>query len=120
MTPPNRRVLALIAILGGSGVIHFVKPSFYEDIVPPQLGDARTLVLASGAAELVCAGLLAAPRTRKLGALASIGVLVGVFPANVYTVKVVGPSRLRQAGALARLPLQWPMLRLALRIFRTG
>jgi len=37
----------------GAGVLHFVRPKMYEAIVPPGLGDPRTLVLLSGAAEVV-------------------------------------------------------------------
>jgi uncharacterized membrane protein len=75
-------------------------------------------VLASGAAELVCAALLAAPRTRRVGGLLSAGLFIGVFPANLYAVKVVGPSTLLRAGAVARLPLQLPMITAALKVTR--
>lgn len=113
-----RRLRALIAILGGSGVLHFLIPKPYQRIVPPQLGDPRTLVLASGAAELACAGLLMARPTRRLGGWLSAGLLVAVFPANLYAIDVVGTTTVRRAGAIARLPLQLPMIAMALRIAR--
>jgi uncharacterized membrane protein len=118
VTADRRRLTALITILGVSGVLHFAAPKQYEKIVPPRLGDPRTIVLASGAAELACAALLAAPATRRIGALLSAGLFVGVFPANLYAVKVVGPSPMLRAGAVARLPLQLPMITAALKVAR--
>jgi uncharacterized membrane protein len=116
----KRRLAILTGIMGTSGVLHFAMPEPYQKIVPPQLGDARTLVLASGAVELACAALLAAPKTRRLGGWLSVGVLIGVFPANLYSVKVIGDTPLKKAAAIARLPLQIPMLRSALAIAREG
>lgn len=118
MSDDARRVAVLIGILGGSGILHFAIPKPYEKIVPPQFGDARKLVYASGVAEFVCAGLLASPRSRRLGGLASAALFVAVFPANIYSVKVLGPSRILRAGAIARLPLQWPLITSALRVAR--
>jgi uncharacterized membrane protein len=116
--PADRRVAVLIGILGGSALLHFALPRPYEKIVPPQLGDARTLVYASGVAELICAGMLAAPRSRRLGGLASAALFVGVFPANIYAVKVMGGTRIGRAAAIARLPLQWPLITSALQVAR--
>lgn len=93
-------------------------PAPYQKIVPPRLGHARALVLASGAAEIGCAALLAAPSTRRLGAVLSAGVFVAVFPANLYAVKVMGTSRIGRAAAIARLPLQLPMVTTALKVAR--
>jgi uncharacterized membrane protein len=114
----RRRLAGLIAILGGSGVLHFVAPRGYEKIVPPRLGDPASLVRQSGAAELACAAMLAMPNTRRLGGWASAALFVAVFPANVYTLKVLAPSRPKQAAALARLPLQWPMIAAAMKVAR--
>jgi uncharacterized membrane protein len=120
VTGDDRRLAVLIGLLGGSAVLHFILPRPYEKIVPPGFGDPRTMVYASGVAELACAGLLASPRTRRLGGLLSAGLFVGVFPANLYAVRVFGPSKLGRAAALARLPLQVPMVVAALRVAREG
>jgi uncharacterized membrane protein len=118
VSPDRRRLRVLQAILGGSGVLHFAIPRAYEKIVPPRLGHARGYVLASGVAEIGCAALLAAPATRRLGALLSAGLFVAVFPANLYSVKAVGTNRIARAGAIARLPLQIPMVTAALKVAR--
>jgi uncharacterized membrane protein len=114
----GRRIAILIGILGGSAILHFAIPRPYETIVPPQLGDARRLVYGSGVAELGCAAMLASPRTRKLGGLASAALFVAVFPANIYAVKVMGRTRIGRLAAIARLPLQWPLITAALKVAR--
>ena len=35
------RAVGLAVALGGSGVLHLVRPAVYEWLVPPELGDAR-------------------------------------------------------------------------------
>ncbi|MFB9907415.1 DoxX family protein [Allokutzneria oryzae] len=100
------------------GVLHFVKPEPFDAIVPRQLpGAARTWTHLSGVAELGCAAAVAVPRTRRLGGLLTAGLFVGVFPANVkmaldYRRK---PAKQRLV-ALARLPLQVPLVLWALRV----
>jgi uncharacterized membrane protein len=64
--------------------MHFVKPHWYERIMPPPVPAKRELVYASGVAEIAGGlGVLHA-RTREAAALWSIATLVAVFPANVY------------------------------------
>jgi uncharacterized membrane protein len=113
----DRRLAGLVGLLGVSGVLHLVMPKPYEKIVPPQLGDARRIVLASGVVEIGCAALLAAPTTRRWGALASAALFVGVFPANIYAVTTIR-NKFLKAGAIARLPLQVPMISAALKVAR--
>ncbi|MBK5217526.1 MAG: hypothetical protein JJE02_08075, partial [Propionibacteriales bacterium] len=78
---------------------------------------------ASGAVELLCAGLVVREDTRKVGGLLSAGLLVGVFPANVQmTVSILGKERAPgwfKALTVARLPLQYPMIRVALKAARS-
>lgn len=107
-----------MALLGGSGVLHFAAPAPYRRIVPPSLGDPARLVAISGVAELGCAALLAVPATRRLGGWASAALFVAVFPANLYSVAVFGNRRTTRAVAIARLPLQVPMVRAALAVAR--
>ena len=105
-----------------SGILHLVRPQIFESIVPRQLPERRALVYASGVAELACAVGLAHPRTRKAAGWASAAVLVAVFPGNVQMAltenKRAGAgtgSRAKQVATLARLPLQIPLVRTALK-----
>lgn len=112
----NSRAAALTGILSSTGVLHFVRPRTFDSIVPPALGNRRFWTYASGAAELGCAALVAVPATRRIGGLCSAALLVAVFPANIYTVKKYWNRPRGRAIALARLPLQVPLVHLAWRI----
>jgi uncharacterized membrane protein len=120
----DRDVKALAALLAAAGVAHFAAPRPFEQMVPKPLPRKRELVLASGVVEVACAGLLAHPRTRRVGGLASAGLLVGVFPANLQMTADVLRSRRAstafKAGVVARLPLQVPLVRTALKAARTA
>ncbi|WP_424466250.1 DoxX family protein [Pseudoclavibacter helvolus] len=108
-----------------SGVVHLVKPSVFEAIIPkPIRGRARELVVASGVAELACALGLLHPATRAVSGLASAAVLLAVWPANAQMSVDLGRRALRKrntgsalafAVSVARLPLQVPLIRAALR-----
>jgi uncharacterized membrane protein len=84
-------------------------------------GSARFYTLASGVAEAATGTLLLAPRTRRVGAIAAIALFVGVFPANVNSVRVLWnkgwPARI---GTIGRLPLQIPMITQALKVYRNA
>jgi uncharacterized membrane protein len=110
------------AMLVGMGVLHFVAPKPFDTIVPAELpGSARFYTLASGVAEAATGTLLLAPRTRRIGATAAIALFIGVFPANVNSVRVLWnkgwPARI---GTIARLPLQIPMITQALKAYRNA
>ncbi|SDF52270.1 Uncharacterized membrane protein [Blastococcus aurantiacus] len=108
----------LAALLGGAGALHLVRPRIYEWLVPPELGDARTWVLASGVAELGTAALLAAPATRRAGGWAAVGLFVTFVPAHLHTFRAVPRKPVPLAVATARLPLQVPLIGAALRVAR--
>lgn len=112
----------------GAGVTHFAAPQLYERSVPPWAGDARRVVHVSGVAELVCGALLLNRRTARTGGWLTAALLVAVFPANVQMLLDAGterqavdmpPGRFRLM-ALARLPLQVPMVLRAVRVARAS
>jgi uncharacterized membrane protein len=121
LASPNR-AYRLAALLLGSGVLHFVMPKPYDSIVPVELpGSQRSYTYASGVAELVSGALLLSPRTRRVGALSALAVFVAVFPANLNLVRLWRDKPLYlRLGAIARLPLQIPMITGALKIYRTS
>ena len=121
LASPNR-AYRLAALLLGSGVLHFVMPKPYDSIVPVELpGSQRFYTYASGVAELVSGALLVSPRTRRVGALASIAVFVAVFPANLNLVRLWSDKPLfMRLGAIVRLPLQVPMITGALKVYRNS
>jgi uncharacterized membrane protein len=122
--PLTRRIVGLALLFVASGTTHLVRPQVFEPIVPRTLPGRRELVYASGVGEIVCAVGLLTPRTRAAAGWGSAALLVGVFPANVQ-MTVAAAKRWRRrpgdrrraamlAGTVARLPLQWPLVRVAL------
>jgi uncharacterized membrane protein len=121
MLTTSRIRLFLIALLTGSGILHFAHPAPFVSIVPKSLPRRRELVAISGVAELVCAGLLALPASRSVGGPVTAALFVGVFPANVSMALRSGRRPVwYRAGAWARLPLQIPLVLWALRVGREG
>lgn len=108
--------------LVGMGVLHFVAPKPFDTIVPTELpGSARFYTYASGVAEVAAGALLISPRTRKIGALSSIALFLGVFPGNVNMVRLWKDKPLpMRIGAVARLPLQVPMITQAYKIYKNS
>jgi uncharacterized membrane protein len=112
----------------GAGTTHFLAPAPYERIVPRWAGDTRRVVVVSGAAEIACGALLSSRRTGRLGACLTAALLVAVFPANVQMALDAGterqavpdmPVRRFRMVAVARLPLQLPLIGWAVRVARS-
>lgn len=103
-----------------SGAVHLVRPDVYEPLMPSWVPAHRKVIVWSGVAELLCAAGLALPPTRRAAGLASAALLVGVFPGNLHMAAdaLQGDNRPFQAACLARLPLQLPLIRGALRAGR--
>lgn len=108
MSGGRRTAAFLTVLLGGAGILHQARPEPFDRIVPPALpGPARAYTYTSGVAELAVAGLLAIPRTRRLGGHAATALFIAVFPANLQMAYNWRHARSRkQAIALGRLPLQ--------------
>jgi len=95
-----------------AGVLHFVVPELYAQIIPPFLPAPLALVYLSGVAEIACGIGVLLPRTRRYAAWATIALLIAIFPANVYmatsmvVVDGIGGSDPSPLIRWARLPLQ--------------
>ncbi|MFN8229074.1 MAG: hypothetical protein U0R18_20395 [Mycobacterium sp.] len=118
----QKLALGMAGMLTTVGILHFAAPKPFDTIVPAELpGSARFYTHASGVAELGTAALLAVPQTRRLGATVAMALFLAVFPANVNMVRLwwgkPWPMRL---AAIARLPLQIPMIVLANRVRRAS
>lgn len=124
VAPLTKDIAGLAALFIASGTTHLVRPQVFEPLVPRALPRRREVVHASGVAELVCAAGLLHPRTRRLAGWASAALLVAVFPGNVQMGISHGARAARRrtpgarasfAATVARLPVQWPLIRTALR-----
>jgi uncharacterized membrane protein len=110
----------IAALLLGVGTTHFLAPKPFDDIIPAELpGSPRFYTYASGVAEVAIGALLLPRRTRRTAALAAAALFVAVFPGNLNMVRLwwdkPWPMRI---AALARLPLQIPMITEALKVSR--
>ncbi|WP_084031268.1 hypothetical protein BB736_009835 [Mycobacterium avium subsp. hominissuis] len=110
------------AMLLGVGTLHFLAPKPFDSIIPAELpGSPGLYTYGSGVAELTVGALLVPRRTRRVAALAAAILFIGVFPGNLNMVRLwwdkPWPMRI---AALARLPLQIPMITTALRIRRNS
>jgi uncharacterized membrane protein len=74
--------MALFYVL--AGVMHFVAPPFYLQMMPPWLPAHSLLVQISGVAEIVGGLGLLVPATRVAAAWGIIALLIAVFPANLH------------------------------------
>jgi uncharacterized membrane protein len=112
----------IAALLLGVGTLHFVAPKPFDGIIPVELpGSPRFYTYASGVAELGIGAALLVPRLRRSAALAAAALFVAVFPGNVNMCRLwwdkPWPMRI---VALARLPLQIPMVTAALKLARNS
>src|SRR6201991_485691 len=86
---------ALAAFFSFGGIMHFVRPRPYEAIVPPPFPRKESVAI-SGVAEIAGAIAVLHPATRRLGRWWLIGLLLAIFPANVWMA--VSPEKVPGLG----------------------
>ena len=99
--------VALAIFFVAAGAYHFVNPDFYMQIMPPQVPAPRTMVLLSGALEIVGGIGVLIPRVRTAAGWGLISLLVAIFPANIFMA--LNPERFSGVPVVVlylRLPLQ--------------
>jgi uncharacterized membrane protein len=114
--PARRRSrLRLAALMIVAGVMHFVAPKPFDQIIPRRLGHPRFWVYASGVVELLAGGLLLDRRTARVGGVVTTATIVAVYPANIKAAVDAGPP-VNPVAALTwlRLPFQVPLFTWAL------
>lgn len=104
--------LTVAGLFAASGVLHVVRPSAFDDFMPPWVPAPVAVNVAAGAVELVCAyGLLT---RRRWAGPASAVVLLAVWPSNLqFALGATADGGITSTTALigwARMPLQIPMI----------
>jgi uncharacterized membrane protein len=112
-------------LFAGAGTMHFVRPDFFESIVPDWFPSRRLANYGSGAAEIALGIGLLPPQTRGRSALGLAALTLAVFPANIdmavndVELKPVEGKMTRSVGTAAgigravnwlRLPMQLPLV----------
>ncbi|WP_424962529.1 DoxX family protein [Ekhidna sp.] len=101
-------IMAILYIL--AGVNHFLKPRFYESIIPPFFGNKKLINWLSGIAEIILGIMLLMPNYTSIAAWGIILLLIAVFPANIYHF-MKGWRKKKMVWVLAlRLPLQFVLI----------
>jgi uncharacterized membrane protein len=120
MRHPAPIVLGVFVLF--AGVMHFVSPGFFDDIVPPWLPPgARFWTYASGIAELFVGTMLIVPRWRRIGGWAAAVLFLAVYPANIYMAWDWRDRPLNeQLVAYGRLPFQFVFIWVAVRVARAA
>lgn len=107
---PDPATVLLAALFMAAGAMHFLRPEFFDRIVPPGTPmSPRTATLLSGAAELAGGLGLLHPRTRQAACWGLLALLVAVYPANLYMAQAPEKFGTPAWVVWARLPLQ-PLL----------
>jgi|SRR6056297_2320459 len=108
----HRYLIGTIFVL--AGLLHFLKPAFYVNIMPDYIPWHKTMVYVSGAAEIAGGIGMFVPEVRSEAAVGIILLLLAVFPANidmsVKSVKKSGWFDLYSLLLILRLPLQFVLM----------
>ena len=114
----NRIALLMGLFLAFAGVMHFVSPSFFNEIVPPWLPPSEAFwTYISGVAEILIAVLLLRQSSRRAGAIAAIWLYIAVYPANLYMAWDWRDKPFSdQVVSYGRLPFQFLFIWLAWKI----
>ena len=106
----SRWVLAIFMIF--AGVLHFVRPQPYVDIVPGYLPYPLALVYISGLFEVLFGVGLLIPRVSRYAAWGLIALFIAVFPANVNMAVNQLPfmGTVYPIGNWVRLPFQFVLI----------
>jgi len=86
MTVFSRTALAVFFIV--AGIAHFIMPGPYLAIMPPYIPWPDSMVMLSGAAEIMGGLAVFFSRTRMAAGWWLIALLIAVFPANIYATSI--------------------------------
>jgi uncharacterized membrane protein len=90
-----------------AGINHFYKPQMYERIIPPFLGNVKTLNILAGIAEITLGIILLFEDYRTYAAWGIMALLIAIFPANIYMLlNKKAQLGLPYSVLTLRLPLQ--------------
>ena len=117
LTPGTRFLAGIFAV---SGVVHLARPSVYEPLMPSWVPAHREVIIGSGVVELACAAGLLVPATRPAAGWASAALLTGIWTGNIKMAldSTRTDNTVFKVVAWARLPLQLPLIRAALKAAR--
>ena len=95
---------AQLALSLAQGVGHFVRPDFFEAVVPEWFPSKPLTNRISGTAEIALGLGLLSPKTRRAAGWGLLGLIAAVFPANVDMAVNAVDIRSDEDGVFQRYP----------------
>ncbi|MEN8816389.1 MAG: hypothetical protein ABF274_05895 [Nonlabens sp.] len=89
-TTLKRKLLlySFVAFYAFAGIMHFITPEVYLEVIPDWLGNKVVLNYAAGAVEIGVALLALFRPTRKFSGLLTIAMLVAFIISHVYFIQI--------------------------------
>jgi len=84
-----RWLASLFFIIAGAN--HFIMPDFYLAMMPSFMPFKEFFVVVTGIAEIVLGIAIQFPAIRRRAGMSLIGLLIAIFPANIYVALVQPP-----------------------------
>lgn len=113
LTQPSTSRFVIAGIFLLMGVLHFIRPQPFINIMPDYIPWHKAMVYISGVAELLGGAVLLLPEFRTAAAYGLIILLFAVFPANIDMaqkgIQEYGLTT-RTWVLLLRLPLQFVLM----------
>lgn len=108
----HRYLIGVVFVL--AGILHFLKPGFYLNIMPDYIPRPKVMVYLSGVAEVAGGVGMLLPAVRFEATIGLILLLIAVFPANIdmalKTIRKRGWFRLSSILLISRLLLQFVLM----------
>lgn len=109
MLPWHQYLLGFIFFI--AGFFHFQKPKLYRKIMPPYIPAHSTMILATGAMEMIFGLMLLNPETQVLAAWLLLALLVLFLPVHVHMLRNEEASlKLPKWILILRIPLQFALM----------
>jgi uncharacterized membrane protein len=76
------------AFYGIAGIMHFILPSIYVQVIPEEIGSPSLLNYAAGIAEIAVAVMVLFYKTRKIGGYITIAMLLAFITSHIYFIQM--------------------------------
>jgi len=81
---PKLSLFTFIAVYLVAGIMHFMKPNIYLEVIPDWLGNKLLINYIAGAAELTVATMAVFYKTRKMAGYLTIAMLLAFIISHIY------------------------------------
>lgn len=80
--------IVLVIFYVGAGFNHFINPQFYHPLIPDYIPMPEIINFLSGIAEIVLGLFVFFPKTRRLGVMGIIAMLIAFIPSHIYFIQL--------------------------------